>query len=68
MDPSFSLADLLLEGTYFVLQLLDDVLVVALLKVKLAYPDFVVADFVLVLSDLVFFVAYLRCQLVVLFA
>lgn len=66
-DPSLALGDFLVQLTDLTLQLFDNVHIVALLKIKLAYPNFMFADTVLVFPDFVFFLIDLRCQLIVLF-
>jgi hypothetical protein len=66
-DPSFTLGNFFVQRTNLPFQLLNDVHVVAFLKIKLPYPNFVFADTVLIFSDFFFLLTDLIRQLIVLF-
>ena len=64
-NPGFSLRYVFVKLANFSFELLYYVQEVAFLKVKLPNPDFVLADFVLVLSNLVFLGADLQHELII---
>lgn len=64
--PCFSLGYIFIQLPDLPLQLLYDIHVVALLKIKLTDPNFVLADSVLILANLISFAAYLTRELIVL--
>ena len=64
-NPGFSLRYVFVKLANFNFELLYYVQEVAFLKVKLPNPDFVLADFVLVLSNLVFLGADLQHELII---
>ena len=66
-DPGFSLCDFFVQLTDLPLQLLYDFHIVTFLQIKLAYPNFVLTDTILVFTDLIFLLIDLIGQLIVLF-